>query len=116
MNFILNVIRRFWWQISVLVLVAITIFSLLLLDELPKVRGADKLHHFLAYCALMLPVALRRPRYWLMLGIFFGFYSGGIELLQPYVSRYAEWQDWFANVSGLIVGSAPCWRVSVDNR
>ncbi|MGC9519267.1 MAG: hypothetical protein ACP5FP_06375 [Desulfuromonadaceae bacterium] len=27
-----------------------------------------------------------------------------IELIQPYVNRYAEWQDMLANTGGIIIG------------
>ena len=39
-----------------------------------------------------------------MIGLLFIAYSGAIELLQPYVSRYGEWLDMAANTLGIICG------------
>jgi len=71
---------------------------------LPAVPGSDKTHHFIAYAALMLPTALRMPKHWLLIGLFFIIWSGAIELIQPYVNRYGEWLDLLANVAGLLSG------------
>ena len=46
----------------------------------------------IAYAILMLPTALRKPRHWKFIGVFFISYSGGIELVQPYVNRYGEYR------------------------
>ena len=56
----------------------------------------------------MLPAALRRPRYLWAFFLFYLAWSGGIELIQPYVNRYSEWGDLAANASGLILG----WLIS----
>ena len=52
----------------------------------------------------MLPTALRKPTRWVLFGLFFIAYSGAIELLQPYVNRYGEWNDMLANTAGIICG------------
>lgn len=85
-------------------LVFITSLSLWPLEHLPAVSGSDKLHHGIAYAALMFPAAFRRPRLWPLLGLFFLCWSGGIELIQPYVNRYGEWGDMAANAAGLLAG------------
>jgi hypothetical protein len=56
---------RFWQAITLVVLTLITVGSLFPVEHLPAAPGNDKTHHFIAYCVLMLPVALRRPKYWL---------------------------------------------------
>lgn len=71
MTSLLIIIQRYWHVISVLILVTITTLSLWPVASLPTVPGNDKTHHFIAYAALMFPVALRKPRYWLMIGLFF---------------------------------------------
>lgn len=101
---ILIIVQRYWQIITVLTLTAITLLSLWPVANVPAVPGNDKAHHFIAYAALMLPVALRQPRYWLLIGIFFVVWSGMIELIQPYVNRYGEWQDMLANTGGISVG------------
>ena len=85
-------------------LAAITASSLWPVDKLPLVPGSDKLHHGIAYAILMFPVALRKPDKWIFFGLFFIAYSGGIELIQPYVNRYGEWLDLLANTAGVVCG------------
>jgi len=97
-------IKKNWVAISGTALVVITILSLLPLKELPSVPGNDKIHHYIAYAFLMFPVALRKPGKWLLLAIGFIAYSGVIELVQPYVNRYCEWQDLMVNIAGVVCG------------
>jgi len=104
MNLLLATIKAYWLFITLFILTVITILSLYPLENLPSVPGSDKTHHFIAYGALMFPVALRKPKYWLFIGIFFVFWSAGIELIQPYVNRYGEWLDLVANIIGIGCG------------
>ncbi len=67
-----------------------TVLSLWPLENLPPVPGSDKVQHLIAYAALMFPIALRKPKYWPLIGLLFIAWSGPIELLQPYVNRYGE--------------------------
>lgn len=79
--------------------------SLIPLPELPLLPGTDKTHHLIAYGALMFPVALHRPQGWLYIALGFVAWSGVIELIQPFVNRYAEWLDLLANSAGVVVGA-----------
>ena len=101
---ILEKIEQSWLLLSVLILLTISCLSLWPLDQLPEVPGTDKTHHFIAYGALAFPAALRRPRHWALLMLFYIFYSGLIELIQPLVKRYGEWLDMLANTTGIICG------------
>ena len=101
---LLTLIKKYWLSISLFCLTVITILSLLPLPELPPVPGTDKTHHFVAYALLAFPTALRRPKHWQIVVLFFIGWSGIIELIQPYVNRYGEWQDLVANIIGLIFG------------
>ncbi len=101
---LLTFIRTYWISITLFTLAVITVLSLRPLEELPSVSGSDKTHHLIAYAALMLPTALRKPNYWPLICLFFIGWSGGIELLQPYVNRYGEWQDMAANITGIVLG------------
>ena len=101
---LLTFIRTYWISITLFTLAVITVLSLSPLEELPSVSGSDKTHHLIAYAALMLPTALRKPNYWPLICLFFIGWSGGIELLQPYVNRYGEWQDMAANITGIVLG------------
>ena len=100
----LTLIQKNWIAFTLLSLATITASSLWPVDKLPLVPGSDKLHHGIAYAVLMLPVALRKPDRWILYGLFFIAYSGGIELVQPYVNRYGEWLDLLANTAGVVCG------------
>jgi len=93
-----------WGQVTLVILFCISALSLMPLPQLPDVPGSDKLHHIAAYGILMLPVALRAPRHWWLIGIAFIAWSGVIELIQPFVNRYGEWLDLAANTAGLLIG------------
>ena len=86
-------------------LLLITTLSLWPVEHLPDTPGGDKLHHLVAYASLMFPVALRKPRFWLLLGLGFIAWSGCIEVIQPLVNRHAEWQDMIANSLGIMLGA-----------
>ena len=101
---LLTLSRKYWISITLFILTVITVLSLYPLPELPPVPGSDKTHHFIAYAILMFPTALRKPNYWPAIGLFFIGWSGAIELLQPYVNRYGEFQDLVANIIGLVSG------------
>ena len=104
MSSLLNMLSKYWWLASLVVLAAITVFSLIPLESLPEVPGSDKTHHLLSYVLVMLPIALCKPRYWYLFAFAITVWSGGIELVQPFVNRYGEWLDLLANVAGVIIG------------
>ncbi|MEY2831528.1 MAG: hypothetical protein RLZZ574_786 [Cyanobacteriota bacterium] len=104
MNILLTSIKKYWIFSTLFILTLITIFSLRPLAALPSVPGTDKTHHFIAYATLMLPTALRKPKYWLAIALFFIACSGALELLQPYVNRYCDFKDLLANIAGLVCG------------
>jgi len=97
-------IQRRWLHLSAILLACITALSLHPLNTLPEVPGSDKTHHFVAYAALAFPTALRKPRRWPLIIFGFALYSGLIELIQPHVNRYGEWEDFLANACGLLLG------------
>jgi VanZ family protein len=101
---LMTFIRSHWIVITLITLAAITALSLWPLEKLPSVPGSDKIHHLIAYAALMFPTVLRKPNYWPLIGLIFISWSGAIELLQPYVNRYGEWPDMTANTIGLVCG------------
>ena len=64
----------------------------------------DKIIHFVAFAALILPCAifLVRSLIWILpLTLFFG---GTIEILQPGFERVATWADFHADAFGLAAG------------
>ena len=102
----LQSIEKYWFILTVCLLLIITRLSLWPLDSLPSAPGSDKAHHLIAYAALVFPVALRKPNRWMLFIVFFIGYSGLIELIQPYVNRHGEWQDMLANTAGVVCGIA----------
>jgi len=100
----INLITRYWLSLTILTLFSITVLSLWPATDLPNVPGTDKTHHFIAYILLMLPTALKKPKYWRLIAIGFLLFSGAIELIQPYVNRYGEWLDLAANGLGILLG------------
>ncbi|WP_021018997.1 hypothetical protein [Vibrio gazogenes] len=105
----LQMVKKYWLIVMGSILISITVLSLWPLATLPSVPGTDKTHHLIGYAALMFPVALRQPRQWGWIGFALLAYSGGIELVQPYVNRYGEWLDLAANAGGLLCG----WLLAV---
>jgi len=96
--------RNNWLAITAVILGSITVLSLAPLQELPPAPGSDKLHHLLAYAALAIPLALKKPKHEWLIVPFFLAYSGLIELVQPYLNRYGERLDMAANSLGLFCG------------
>jgi len=97
-------IQKYWFHLTLMLLVSIATLSLWPAAYLPNVPGTDKTHHFIAYAALILPTALRQPKNYLTIIVGFLAFSGAIELIQPYVNRYGEWLDMAANTLGLVSG------------
>ncbi len=104
MTRLLILLRNNWVACTAIALAAVTVLSLWPLSTLPEAPGGDKTHHLLAYALVTLPLGLRKPRRWGALCLLIVAYSGMIELLQPFVHRYGEWLDLFANSCGVAGG------------
>jgi len=102
---LLKKMRSYWFACTVFTLTVITLLSLKPMVDLPYVPGGEKMHHLIAYAALMFPVALKKPKYWLLIGFLFFCLSGAIELLQPFFSRRTDWFDLLANSVGIVLGT-----------
>ena len=95
------------WKIyTAIILIIITFLSLYPLKQQASFPGDDKLHHLLAYSLLTICLGLRKPQNYILILIFLSFYSGLIEIIQPYVNRFAEIEDFIFNNLGLIIGFA----------
>ena len=93
------------WKIyTILIFVIITFLSLYPLKEQTSIPGSDKIHHLIAYSALSIGVGLRKPSNYLLIIVFFSFYSGLIEIIQPYVNRFREIEDFLFNNLGIFIG------------
>ena len=85
---------------------AIVVLSLVPMGAGSGVPGGDKLHHFVAYAALIFPIAFT-SRSALIWALPLAFLLGvGIELVQPLTGRLREMADLVANTSGLAIGVA----------
>ena len=66
----------------------------------------DKAEHFIAYFGLTLLASLawglRRSLIWVFLGLVA--LGGAMEIIQSFVGRDAEWDDFFANSLGALAG------------
>lgn len=69
-----------------------------------KLLVSDKLLHFIAYGAMVLPVSLNRIFPQLLVFIIAFIYGGCIELVQPFWGREADIMDLWANTAGIILG------------
>ncbi|MDA7747196.1 VanZ family protein [Psychromonas sp.] len=112
MSRLLQLVRDYWVIISIILFVVIASLSLTPLPKMPSVPGTDKIHHFIAYGVLVLPLMLKQPRYWFIVFIAYAVLSGAIELIQPQVNRYGEWLDMLANTGGLICGAAIAYFIN----
>ena len=73
------------WKIyTAIILIIITFLSLYPLKQQASFPGDDKLHHLLAYSLLTIGLGLRKPENYILILIFLSFYSGLIEIIQPY--------------------------------
>jgi len=100
----MNLIKKHWILLSLLFWIFVSIISLVPLPELPELPGNDKTGHLVAYAVLALPVSIALPKKWYWILLFFLFWSGVIELIQPYVNRHGEWLDFAANGVGISLG------------
>ena len=93
------------WKIyTFLIFVIITFLSLYPLKQQPSIPGTDKIHHLIAYSALTICIGLRKPSNYILLILFFSFYSGLIEIIQPYMNRFGEIEDFLFNNLGILIG------------
>lgn len=95
-------LKKWWFPITVILLATITVSALIPVPAGPA--GSDKLVHVLSYAGLMFPAAYAAKNHPVFFVVFFLFWSGGIELIQPLVNRSGEWLDLFANGLGLLLG------------
>ncbi len=64
----------------------------------------DKVAHFLAFAALVFPYGFARPQGYIPAVIWAIIMGGAIELIQPHVGRQGDWNDFYADLFGILVG------------
>ena len=91
--------------LTLIVTFTLTIAMLWPMDQPPPApEGSDKLVHLIAFAALAFPLA-RTGRFGL-LPVFIGAsaFGGAIELIQPSFNRSADFNDWVADIVGVVLG------------
>ena len=91
--------------LTIIVTLTLTVAMLWPLEAPPPApEGSDKLVHFVAFATLAFPLA-RTGRFGL-LSVFIGasVYGGAIELIQPSFNRSADFNDWVADIIGVVLG------------
>ena len=79
------------------------------LTPLPKsldVPGSDKWHHFVAFSFLIYPLTVANKKCWIPIILFGLFFGALIELVQPYLNRFGDIQDFQADAIGVLIGFA----------
>jgi len=79
---------------------------------LTSLAQQDKALHFSAYFALVLPLMLKQPKYWLVILLGYALLSGAIEILQPYVHHRYDIMDMLANTLGLVSGAMAAFIIN----
>jgi len=77
----------------------------------------DKAGHFLSFFVLTLLLSLalpRVPRGILILVLIIA--GGGIEIVQGYIGRDADWKDWIADIAGIACAALPVWLEALRQR
>ena len=93
-----------WLNITIILLLLISLLSLYPIDSPSNVPGNDKFHHLIAYSLLSFPVSIQKPRFYILICIFFIIFGGIIELIQPYFNRSLDFFDFLANTIGVLIG------------
>ncbi len=109
-----TVLYRYADRLAVGCLLAIGYLSLTPLAELPEMPGSDKFHHLIAYAILAFFATLSRKTNRTVLAVLLAAiaYGGLIEMIQPYVNRYGEFNDFLASTAGAVVGGLLALGVS----
>ena len=94
---------------NALALTALIIFLICLGTLTPNsqtvdVPGSDKWHHFLAFAALTVPLICVKVDYWKIIVPFALIFGATIEVIQPYVDRYRDIYDFYADAIGILIG------------
>ena len=66
--------------------------------------GSDKWHHFIAFAVLTYPMVAANKRLGFAIVLFGLCLGAGIEIIQPYVNRFGDLNDFKADCIGILLG------------
>ena len=66
--------------------------------------GSDKWHHFIAFAVLTYPMVAANKRLGFAIVLFGLCLGAGIEIIQPYVNRFGDFNDFKADCIGILLG------------
>lgn len=72
-------------------------------EFLPAAPGSDKLHHVVGFGGWALMCAFGPLKRFLFFALLIILLGGAVEMIQPYVNRYGEWLDFYADAAGVII-------------
>lgn len=110
--------RRIAIALTIALAAVIGVLTLMPLETPDLVPGSDKTHHILAFAALAFPSAYLFPKLVRWVAPLALAYGAVIEVLQPYVGRFRDVSDFWADAIGVLIGlllglAANSWRARV---
>ena len=90
--------------LTALIICLISLGTLTPLSQAVDVPGSDKWHHFVAFAALTIPLICVKVDYWKIIVPFALIFGAAIEVIQPYVNRYGDIYDFYADATGVLIG------------
>jgi len=96
-----NLLNRLQMMGFLLGFIIVSVSTLSPADQLPSVSGSDKLHHVIGFGSWVLLCCLGSRKRLFKMSAFIFVWGGLIEIIQPWVNRYGEWQDFAANSVGI---------------
>ena len=106
-----NLIQKIIYPNDKIALILTFIFTLFILvgtlTPIPQkidAPGSDKWHHFIAFAVLTYPMVAANKRLGFAILLFGLCLGAGIEIIQPYVNRFGDFNDFKADCIGILLG------------
>ena len=106
-----NLIQKIIYPNDKIALILTFIFTLFILvgtlTPIPQkidAPGSDKWHHFIAFAVLTYPMVAANKRLGFAIVLFGLCLGASIEIIQPYVNRFGDLNDFKADCIGILLG------------
>ena len=106
-----TLIQKIIYPNDKIALILTFIFTLLILvgtlTPIPQkidAPGSDKWHHFIAFAVLTYPMVAANKRLGFAIVLFGLCLGAGIEIIQPFVNRFDDFNDFKADCIGILLG------------